>query len=53
MSKIENGLTAHVLRDDELDAVNGGYHDVEAVAIQDLMFQDSWYHEVDKAAARR
>ena len=30
MSKIENGPTARVLRDDELDAVNGGYHDVEA-----------------------
>jgi hypothetical protein len=53
MSKIETGPTARVLRDDELDAVNGGIHDVEAVAIQDLISQDSWYHEVDKAAARR
>ena len=53
MSKIENGPTARVLRDDELDAVNGGFHDVEGVAIQSLMLQDSWYHAVDEKAARR
>ena len=53
MSKIEASQTARVLRDDELDAVNGGIHEVDAVAMQRLTFQDSWFHDVEEMPARR
>jgi hypothetical protein len=52
MSQINTDPTARVLRDEELDAVNGGFHDVEAVAYQ-AWFHDSWFHEVEKVAAKR
>jgi hypothetical protein len=52
MSKVEAGQTARVLQDEELDAVNGGFHDVEAVAYQ-AWFRDSWFHEVEKVVAKR